>query len=89
MLSCSAGLSSTINNRLRGERRVFLDPEKRRIYFFRRGGFHHRGKGSTRQPVPAILIDREYLYRNMTCLRILLQVVEHGPAQHVRKKDIQ
>ena len=42
-----------------------------------------------RQPVLPLLLDREHLHRDVARRRIELEVVEHGPAQHVRQEDVE
>ena len=36
-----------------------------------------------------VFIQGQHLDRNMPCCRILFQMVEHGPSQHVREEHIQ
>ena len=36
-----------------------------------------------------VLIQCQHLNRNVTHGRILLEMVEHGPAQHVRQENIE
>ena len=42
-----------------------------------------------RQSVMPILIHGQHLHRNVAGRGILLQMVEHGPAEHVRQGDIE
>ena len=47
------------------------------------------GKRSVRQAVLPLFLDRQHLHRNVPGRRIELQVVEHGPAEHVRKEHVE
>ena len=42
-----------------------------------------------RQSVLPLFLDRQHLHRDVPRGRIELQVVEHGPAEHVRQEDIE
>ena len=42
----------------------------------------------TREAVLSVFIQGQDLYRNVAHGGILLQVIEHGPTQHVRQEDI-
>ncbi len=89
MLSCSAGLSSTTSSRLRRGARVFLDAGERRVQAFGRGRLGHEGECAARQAVMPVLIQGQHLHRDVARGRILLQMVQHGPAQHVGQEHIQ
>ena len=70
-------------------RRVFLDARQRRLNLFRRRRFGDECKCAARQAMVPILIERQHLHGNMTRRGILLQMIEHRPAQHVGQEDIQ
>ncbi len=89
MLNCSAALSSTISRRLRRGRGVFLDLGQRRADAFGRGRFVDEGKRAPCQRVLAIFVLRDDLDRNMSCQRIMFQLAQHGPAQHVRQEHVE
>ena len=36
-----------------------------------------------------IVVEGEHLHRNVSCARILLEMVEDGPAEHVGQEDIE
>ena len=44
---------------------------------------------AARQAVLAILVERDDLHRDVPRLRILLQLAEHGPAEHVGQEDVE
>ena len=56
---------------------------------FRRGRFGNKCKRASRQAVVPIFVQRQHLNRYVTGCRILLQVVQHRPAQHVGQENIQ
>ncbi len=89
MLNCSAGLSSTINSRLRrgiaySLMRVKTVPSSSEVV-----GLVTKENAPRDKAVVAVFIERQHLNRNVPGGRILLQVVEHRPAQHVRKENIE
>ena len=89
MLSCSAGLSSTTSRRLRRGAVYCLMRVQRRLQPLRRRGLGHKGKCAPRQAVMPVFIQREHLNRDVPRGRVLFQMVEHGPAQHVRQEYVQ
>src|ERR1700730_8591036 len=54
-----------------------------------RGRLSHKRESAARQPVLAVFVHREDLDGNVACRRILLEMVEHRPTEHVRQKDVQ
>ena len=89
MLSCSAGLSSTISKPFAPRRRIFLDARQRRLQSFRRRRLGHKRKRAASQSMMAIFVERQHLHRDMPRRRILLQMIQHRPTQHVGQKYIQ
>ena len=53
------------------------------------GRLGDKGECAARKPVVPVLVQRQHLHRNVARGRILLQVVEHRPAQHVGQEDIE
>ena len=68
---------------------VILDPRQRRSEILGRARLSDEGEGAARKTVLAVLVERDDLHRNMPRCRILLQLAQHGPAQHVRQEDIE
>src|SRR5580692_10818115 len=73
MLYCSAGLSSTTKSRLR------RGVEKSLM----------RARAESRPSGVAGFVNCQYLDRDMPSGRILFQMAEHGPAQHVRQEHVE
>jgi len=44
---------------------------------------------AVRQPVLALLLDRQHLHRDVAGLRVQLEVVEHRPTEHVGQKHVE
>ena len=89
MLNCSAGLSSTTSKRLRrgvvySLMRVKAAPSPSGVV-----GLVTKGEGPARQAVMPVFIQRQHLDRDVPGGRILFQMIEHRPAQHVGQEDIQ
>ena len=68
---------------------VRLDPVECILQIIRRCGFDQIRERTVRQPVLPFFLNREHLHRDMTRGRIQLQIVQHGPAQHVGQEHIQ
>ena len=47
------------------------------------------GKCSSRQAMMPVFIERQHLHRNVARSRVLFQVIENGPAQHVGQEDVE
>ena len=89
MPSCSAALSSTTSSRFRRglaysvSRSIdFLEPLHGRRLVGER-------KGAARQPVPPILVQRHDLHRDVPRARILLELTENRPAQHIGQEYVE
>ena len=52
-------------------------------------GFVTNEKRAARQSMMPVFIQGEHLHGDMARARILLQVVEHGPTQHVGEEDVE
>ena len=89
MLICSAALSSTINRRLRRGLAYSLIWDKRRADALGRGRLVDEGERAARQRVLAVLVERDDLDRNVPRQRIVLELAQHGPAQHVRQEHVE
>ena len=68
---------------------IFLDTGQRRVQSLRRGGFCDEGERAAGQAVVPVLVQREHLHRNVAGCRILLQLVQDRPAQHVGQEHVQ
>ena len=75
---------------LRGARPgVILDPRQRGLQAFGRRRLGDEGERAARQAVLPVLVQRHDLHRNVPRQRILLELVEHRPAQHVRQEHVE
>jgi hypothetical protein len=66
-----------------------LDAGQCRLQVFGPRRFDHEREGAARQPVLAILVEREYLNRNVPRHRVLLELAQNGPAEHVGQEHIE
>ena len=89
MLICSAALSSTTSRRLRRGRRVLLDARQRGVDAFGRRRLGDEGEGAARQRVLAVLVERDDLHRDVPRQRVLLELAQHRPAQHVGQEHVE
>ena len=69
--------------------REVLDPRQRLGNAFARRRLGDEGERAARQAVLAILVERDDLHRNVPRERVLLELAEHGPAQHVGQEDVE
>ena len=69
--------------------RIFLDPRDRRLHAFGRRRLGHERERAARQRVLAILVERDDLHRNVPGQRILLELAQHGPAEHVGQEHVE
>ena len=69
--------------------REFLDPRQRLGDAFARRRLGDEGEGAARQPVLAVLVERDDLHRDMPGQRVLLELAEHVPAQHVGQEHVE
>ena len=49
----------------------------------------HEREGAARKAVLAVLVERDDLHRDVPRERILLELAEHGPAQHVGQEHVE
>ena len=89
MLICSAALSSTISSRLRRGLAYSLICDSAALTPFGRGRLVDKGKCAARQRVLAILVQRDDLNRDMPGQRIVLELAQHRPAEHVGQEDVE
>src|SRR5579871_2516325 len=66
-----------------------MNPAQRGLDTLGRGGLGHERERSAREPVLAVVVERDDLHRNVPRLRVLLELAQDVPAQHVRKEDIE
>ena len=55
----------------------------------RRRGLDQIRQGPVRQPVLTLFFDREHLHGDVSSTGFELEVVENGPAEHVRQKHVE
>ena len=89
MLICSAALSSTTSRRLRRGVAYSLMRVERGLDALGRGRLGDERERAARQPVLAVLVERDDLHRNVPRQRVLLELAEHGPAQHVGQEHVE
>ena len=68
---------------LAARRRVFLDPGQRRLQALRGRRLRHEREGAAGEAVLPVFVERQHLHRDVPCRRIVLELAEHGPAEHV------
>ena len=68
---------------------IFLDSVQSGIETFGCSGLGDEGEGSARQAVLAIFVEGQHLDGDVAGGGILLQVVQHGPTQHVRQENVE
>ena len=66
-----------------------LDAVESRFQALGRGRLDEVGEGAVRQAVLALLFQRDDLHRDVARGRVELELVEHGPAEHVGQEDIE
>ena len=69
--------------------RVILDPSQRSFDFLRRRRLGDEGKRPPRQTMLTVFIKCQHLHRNMPRGRILLQMIQDRPSQHVRQEYVE
>ena len=74
---------------LAARRGVFLDPGQGRLQALGRRGLGHEGERAARQAVLPVFVQRQHLHRDVPRGRVLLQMAEHGPAQHIGQEHVQ
>ena len=68
---------------------IFLDAVERLFEAFRRRRLVDEGEGAARQAVLAILVEGHDLHGDVARRRVLLQLAQHAPAQHVGQEHIE
>ncbi len=68
---------------------VALDAGKGILQAFRGGRLLHERKRAARQTVMAILVQGDDLHGNVPCGRILLELAQYRPAEHVGQENIE
>ena len=66
-----------------------LDPGQRLVDAFARRRLVDEGEGAARQAVLAVFVERDDLNRDMPGERVLLELAQHGPAQHVGQEYVE
>ncbi len=89
MLICSAALSSTTSRRLRRGWAYSLMRDSAASTPSVVVGLVTKEKAPLRQRVLAVLVERDDLHRNVPGQRVLLELAEHRPAQHVRQEHVE
>ncbi len=74
---------------LAARRGVFLDARQRRVDAFGRRRLGDEREGAARQRVLAVLVERDDLHRDVPRQRILLELAQHRPAQHVGQEHVE
>ena len=69
--------------------RVVLDARQRRLEAFGRRRLGHEGEGAAREPVLAVLVERDDLHRDVARERVLLELAQHRPAEHVGQEHVE
>ena len=82
-------MSSTTSSRFDSRRDEGLDAIEGALQILGRRGLDQVGKGSVGEAVLLLLLDRDDLHRNVARFGLELEVVQHGPAEHVGQKDIE
>src|SRR2546423_14852466 len=67
----------------------FLDFAQNSCQLFRTCGLGLECKCSPGHAMVTVVIESQHLDWNVTCGRILLQVIKNGPSQHVRKENVE
>ncbi len=68
---------------------VLLDPGQGRLQALGRRGLGHEGERPACQAVLSVFVQRQHLHRDVPRSRVLLQMIEHRPAQHVGQEHVQ
>ena len=85
----SASSSSTSSKRLRRAPRVVLDARKGVFQSLRGGRLLHERKRAARQTVMPVFIERHDLHGNVASRRILLELAQDRPSEHVGQEDVE
>ena len=68
---------------------VFLDLRQRRADALGRRRLVDEGERAARQRMLTVFVERDDLHRNVPRQRIVLELAQHGPAQHVRQEHVE
>ena len=68
---------------------VILDPRQGRFEVLGGARLIDEGEGAAGESVLTVLVERHDLHRDVPGGRILLQLTEHGPTQHVGQKHVE
>ena len=68
---------------------VFLDARQGGFDTLGRGRLGDEREGAARQAVLAVLVERDDLHRDVPRERVLLELAEHVPPQHVGQEDVE
>ncbi len=68
---------------------VFLDLGQRGGDPFGRGRLVDEGEGAARQRMLAVFVERDDLHRDVPRQRIVLELAQHRPAEHVGQEDVE
>ena len=74
---------------LAARRGVFLDARQRRVDALGGGRLGDEGEGAARERVLAVLVERDDLHRDVPGQRVLLELAQHRPAQHVGQEHVE
>ena len=68
---------------------VFLDARQRVFETFRRRRLGHERECAARESVPPVLVERDDLHRDVAGCRVLLELAQHRPAEHVGQEHVE
>ena len=68
---------------------IFLDAVEHRLDAFGRHRLGDEGERAAGEAVLAVLVQRDDLHRNVAGQRIVLELAQHRPAQHVGQEDVE
>ena len=68
---------------------IFLDLRQRRADALGRRRLVDEGERTARQRMLTVFVERDDLHRNVPRQRIVLELAQHGPAQHVRQEHVE
>ena len=89
MLSCSAGSSSTMRRLRRRGAAYSLTRSRSRPSSVGVVGLVTKENAPRDKPVLPVFVERHDVDRDVTRQRILLELAEHGPAEHVGEEDVE
>ena len=68
---------------------VFLDLRQRFRDALGRGRLVDKGERAARERMLAVLVQRDDLHRNVPGKRVVLELAQHGPAEHVGQEHVE